>query len=88
LCKNSSGFAIAEEDLLLRGPGDVFGVHQHGIPDFRVANLYEDSELLKEASRAVDQLFRDDPHLTNLENRLILNEFKARYDDRLTRPGL
>ncbi|HPY64737.1 MAG TPA: helicase-related protein, partial [Bacillota bacterium] len=88
LCKNSSGFAIAEEDLLLRGPGDVFGVHQHGIPDFRVANLYEDGELLKEASRAVDQVFRDDPYLTNQENRLILNEFKARYDDRLTRPGL
>ena len=49
---------------------------------------YEDGELLKEASRAVDQVFRDDPYLTNQENRLILNEFKARYDDRLTRPGL
>ncbi len=88
LCKNSSGFAIAEEDLLLRGPGDVFGVNQHGIPDFRVANLYEDSALLKEASNAVDQVFRDDPYLTNEENRVILAEFKVRYDDRLTRPGL
>lgn len=88
LCKNSSGFAIAEEDLLLRGPGDVFGVHQHGLPDFRVANLYEDSALLKEASSAVDDVFREDPHLTKEENRMILTEFMVRYDDRLTRPGL
>ncbi len=88
LCKNSSGFAIAEEDLLLRGPGDVFGVHQHGLPDFRVANLYEDGALLKEASNAVEQIFHDDPHLTKSENRVILTEFEVRYDDRLARPGL
>ncbi|HHW93627.1 MAG TPA: ATP-dependent DNA helicase RecG [Clostridiaceae bacterium] len=88
LCRNSSGFAIAEEDLLLRGPGDVFGVQQHGLPDFRVANLYEDSALLKEASNAAEQIVRVDPHLINHETRVILTEFKARYGDRLARPGL
>lgn len=88
LCKNSSGFAIAEEDLILRGPGDVFGVHQHGIPDFRVANLYEDGELLKEASAAVESVFLEDPRLEKAENRVIVAEFKARFGDRLIRPGL
>ena len=88
LCKNNSGFMIAEEDLLLRGPGDFFGVEQHGLPDFKVANLYEDSELLKEAYRLCDALFKQDPDLSKPENQVIMREFKRRYGERLTRPGL
>ncbi len=88
LCRNSSGFAIAEEDLLLRGPGDLFGVQQHGLPDFRVANLYEDGDLLREAARACDRLFARDPGLTDPENLVIMREFRSRYGERLARPGL
>lgn len=56
LCSTNDGFVIAEADLELRGPGDFFGTRQHGLPEFRIANLYEDGDLLRESSRAVDAL--------------------------------
>jgi len=88
LCRHHSGFAIADQDLLLRGPGDLFGVAQHGLPDFKVANLYEDSELLREAAAACDQLFRQDPFLEKKENAMIMEAFRFRYGKRLEHPGL
>ena len=88
LCRNQSGFAIADKDLVLRGPGDMFGVQQHGLPDFKVANLYEDSELLREVAGACDQLFALDPGLEMPENQVIMKAFHARYGERLSRPGL
>lgn len=88
LCKNDSGFAIAEEDLKLRGPGDLFGLQQHGLPDFKIANLYEDSQLLKEAAKACEELFHQDPDLEKPENSRVLEAFRSRYGDRLSRPGL
>lgn len=53
MSKSNDGFIIAEKDLELRGPGDVFGVRQHGLPDFRIANLYRDMEILKEVQKVV-----------------------------------
>jgi ATP-dependent DNA helicase RecG len=47
----NDGFAIAELDLQLRGPGEFFGTKQAGMPDFRVANLIRDRELLEFAKR-------------------------------------
>ena len=47
LCRTQDGFEIAEADLKLRGPGDFFGTKQHGLPVFRIANLYDDQELLQ-----------------------------------------
>ena len=52
LCKTTDGFAIAEEDLKLRGPGDFFGSRQSGLPTFRVANLSMDLQTLKDAQNA------------------------------------
>jgi ATP-dependent DNA helicase RecG len=53
MVKSNDGFVIAEKDLELRGPGDVFGVRQHGLPEFKIANLYRDMEVLKEVQKAV-----------------------------------
>jgi ATP-dependent DNA helicase RecG len=59
LTKTNDGFRLAEIDLKLRGPGDVVGTRQSGLPEFRVANLMEDSSLLalaqKEAQALVDR---------------------------------
>ena len=55
LCQTTDGFAIAKEDLKLRGPGDFFGSRQHGLPMFRVGNLTQDLEILKEAQEAAAQ---------------------------------
>ncbi|HBR01630.1 MAG TPA: DNA helicase RecG [Ruminiclostridium sp.] len=56
MTESNDGFVIAEKDLELRGPGDVFGVRQHGLPEFKIANLYRDMEVLKEVQKAVREI--------------------------------
>ena len=55
LCKTNDGFAIAREDLKLRGPGDFFGARQSGMPAFRVADLGVDLQTLEQAQQASKQ---------------------------------
>ncbi len=52
LCATNDGFAIAEQDLSLRGPGDFFGSRQHGLPAFKAANLQMDLDTLQQAQQA------------------------------------
>lgn len=67
----SDGFKIAEEDLLLRGPGDFFGHLQHGLPDLKIANPLRDLELLKQARLFAYRVIKNDPHLEKPEHRSI-----------------
>lgn len=60
MVKSNDGFVISEKDLELRGPGDVFGVRQHGLPEFKIANLYRDMEILKDVQRAVQKIIDND----------------------------
>jgi ATP-dependent DNA helicase RecG len=62
------GFRLAEVDLSLRGEGDVFGTRQHGLPEFKVARLPEDIELLEQARAAAIDLLAVDPELKDPEN--------------------
>lgn len=52
MTKSSDGFEISEMDLKLRGPGEFFGTRQHGLPEMKIANLYKDMNILKEAQKA------------------------------------
>lgn len=54
----SDGFKLSEKDMELRGPGDIFGIRQHGLPEFKIANLYEDMEILKEAQAAAADIIK------------------------------
>lgn len=63
MVKSTDGFQIAEEDLRLRGPGDFFGVRQHGLPGLKLADLGFDTRLLQEAQDAADALLSADPEL-------------------------
>ena len=65
MSSTSDGFAIAEEDLKLRGPGDFFGSRQHGLPSLRVADLSCDLSLLHETQSVAEQLLAADPALKN-----------------------
>jgi ATP-dependent DNA helicase RecG len=65
------GFRLAEVDLSLRGEGDVLGTRQHGLPEFRVARLPEDLELLELARAWSIDLLTSDPHLADPENALL-----------------
>ena len=61
LNKSNDGFQIAEEDLKLRGPGDLFGIRQSGMMDFSIADIYQDSKILEEASEEVKRILEEDP---------------------------
>lgn len=61
----NDGFKIAEIDLKLRGPGEVCGVRQHGVTDFRVANLMRDQKILIEARAEAEKILSGDPQLEN-----------------------
>lgn len=56
LCSSNDGFYIAERDLELRGPGDFFGTRQHGLPMLKIANIFTDTQLLKEAQKAAQEI--------------------------------
>ena len=59
LCETTDGFKIAEQDLALRGPGDFFGSRQHGLPQFKVANLSLDIPTLQLAQQAASELLSE-----------------------------
>jgi ATP-dependent DNA helicase RecG len=88
LCKTMDGFEIANQDLLLRGAGDFFGTRQHGIPEMKIANLYRDIDILKQAKEAVDRLFQDDPCLEMTENKSLLPMIKEQFGDLSKNIGL
>jgi ATP-dependent DNA helicase RecG len=77
------GFAIAEVDLSLRGPGDYFGTRQSGIPEFRVADIVADSALLQEARADALALVESDPHLTHDDHHRLADDLRARFRDEL-----
>ena len=73
---STDGFFIAEEDLRLRRAGDVFGLRQHGLPDFRLADLYRDMSILKEAQQLAHTVMEVDPGLQLLEHRGLAQELE------------
>jgi ATP-dependent DNA helicase RecG len=75
LVHSSDGFQIAEADLEFRGPGELLGTRQSGLPDFRVANLIRDQRIMEEARRAALEWLAGDPDLSRPESgrlRLVL----------------
>jgi ATP-dependent DNA helicase RecG len=64
LVQSNDGFVIAEEDLRIRGPGEFFGFRQWGMPEFRVANIVRDGDLLQQARQEAFSLVKQDPRLS------------------------
>jgi len=65
---SNDGFLISEMDLKLRGPGDFFGLKQHGLPNFKLANIYEHMDILKDARDAAKEIIGDDKYLQKEQN--------------------
>lgn len=64
LVHSNDGFLIANEDMRLRGPGDLFGIRQSGILSFRLGDIYQDSALLKQAAECADAVIAKEELLT------------------------
>lgn len=73
MCQTNDGFIISEKDLELRGSGDFFGTAQHGVPELKIANLFEDIPTLKLVQQIASNIMKIDPHLSQ-ENNLRLKD--------------
>jgi ATP-dependent DNA helicase RecG len=84
ISSTNDGFVISEKDLELRGSGEFFGTRQHGIPEFKIANLFEDIGTLKVVQEIAMEIINEDPLLEKKENiklkRLVDDKFKDRID--------
>lgn len=80
MCKTTDGFAIANEDLKQRGPGDFFGSRQHGLPDMKIADMMTDTRIFSQAQEAARQILGSDPELTARENSGLAEEVTRLFD--------
>ena len=80
----NDGFVISEKDLELRGSGEFFGTKQHGLPEFKIANIYEDMEMLKSIQSIAIKILNEDPELKLEKNirfkKVIDKKLKERID--------
>jgi len=76
MTQTNDGFRIAEEDLHLRGPGDIEGTQQSGLVPFKIADLARDQKWLEAARREAEEILNDDPELNRPEHALIKSYFE------------
>jgi ATP-dependent DNA helicase RecG len=82
MTRTNNGFLIAEEDLRIRGPGEIYGTRQSGMPSFRVADLVKDMRLLEVARQEAFHLLEQDPDLSRPEHaalREAVERFRHRF---------
>ncbi len=83
MTRSNDGFEIAECDLRLRGPGELFSTRQHGLPDLKIANIIDDYELLVMARRKAFDVVSDDPMLAKAEHKNIRQALVTKFGDSL-----
>jgi len=79
----TDGFRLAEIDFALRGPGELLGSRQHGLPPFRAADLLRDTEILEEARRDAQSLVASDPGLSDPDHARLRRQVLTRYGQAL-----
>lgn len=79
MVETSNGFKIADEDLKLRGPGEIFGTKQSGFPDLKIADFVEDQDILRLARKAAFEVVSEDPSLKTENNQNLRAHFVSRY---------
>ena len=83
MCDTNDGFIISEKDLELRGSGDFFGTEQHGLPEFKIANLFEDMAVLKKVQGLALKIMGDDPLLEKEKNAKLNDLVKEKFSSRI-----
>jgi len=83
MVKYLDGFKIAEIDLKLRGPGDIFGTKQAGFPELKHVDIIHDTEIIINAKKAAFSIIENDPHLEHPSNQIIKNNLLQHYRNNL-----
>ena len=83
MTETSDGFQIAEEDLELRGPGDLFGTRQHGLPEIRFGSIIQDMDIMELARKEAFQMVGDDPGLDDFNHVMLKNALRKRFRGKL-----
>lgn len=81
--ETNDGFIISEKDLELRGSGEFFGTKQHGLPEFKIANLFTDMPVLKQVQSVAYKILQNDPKLEKNENEKLKKIVNEKFGDRL-----
>ncbi len=86
LASERDGFALAEVDLIMRGEGELIGVRQHGLAQFRIAELPRDAGLLERARRLAERVIDEDPVLASPAHALLGDALRARFGAQAAAP--
>lgn len=83
MCQTEDGFVIAEEDLKLRGPGEIFGTRQHGLPELNIGDLLRHGDILEEVKNVAAAIIKADPALTAPEHRALRQKVKKMFGENI-----
>ena len=81
LKRTNNGFIIAEEDLKIRGPGDFFGVRQHGLSKFEIQNIVNNVETVQQVQQLSKEMIRENPSLSGEDYHNLKTEIKKLFRD-------
>jgi len=79
MASTQDGFKIAEEDLALRGPGEIMGVRQHGVPEFKIANILTDRDIMEISRQAAFDIVSGELKINIEEKTILMNMIKIKF---------
>lgn len=83
MVNSTDGFVIAEEDLKLRGPGEIFGTRQHGLPELNISDLVRHVSILEDVKQVAAEIIKNDPYLSKDENIILRNKVKKMFGENI-----
>ncbi len=83
MVETNDGFKISQKDLELRGSGEFFGTRQHGIPEFKIANLFQDVEILKDIQSLALKIINEDKNLKDEKNVLLKKQIEEKFSKKI-----
>jgi len=83
MVETNDGFKISEKDLELRGSGEFFGTKQHGIPEFKIANLFQDVEMLKSVQSLAEKIIKEDTNLEKEKNIKLKQQIQNKFREKI-----
>ena len=83
MCSTEDGFVIAEEDLKLRGPGEIFGTRQHGLPELNITDLVKNTDMLEKVKNVARDLIDRDSQLELPEHTELKKRVKKMFGEKI-----